>query len=184
MKNITYLIAAFLFSFGALQAQVYLGSDFLYELNESEPGVSAKIGYSFQAGNAYSSDATHNIEVEGVFTSTEDRVFGINIEGDFSFFMLNYKYTSNFLSDDVLAYFYIGGGAGVAIVDVDINGFASDDDTSFACQGFLGLGYQLTDNASVELGYRIIRAESVKLFGVESDDFDLDMLQAGLTLRF
>lgn len=55
---------------------------------------------------------------------------------------------------------FIGGGIGIARVDGEINSVGSvpvnldDDDVVFAYQVGAGIGYEITDNAVISLGYR------------------------------
>lgn len=90
--------------------------------------------------------------------------------------------------------FYIGGGAGVAIIKGDLNGsvtsggttyfLASDSDTDavFAWQVMAGLEYKLSPNVSLTGGYRLWSADDPS-FGLGK--FDMPMIHsAEIGLRF
>lgn len=184
MKKTTCLLAASALAATALNAQVYVGSDYLHEMEENESGFSIKAGYAFAASDHYASDAKHNIELEAAFFSADESAAGVNASGDLDTVMLNYKYTSDFFSDDLLMYFWVGAGAGVAMADIDVSGFGSDDDSSFAYQFLIGLGYELTEELDVEFGYRRLGVDDLEFFGVDAGSFDYDVLQVGLKFSF
>ena len=91
---------------------------------------------------------------------------------------------------------YIGGGIGYGWVDGNLkvtNGAGNQlggDDSGFAYQLGAGLGFQLTNNLDLDLGYRWKKVNDIKLkskingFHLSSDDFTTQTLQLGLTWRF
>lgn len=72
---------------------------------------------------------------------------------------------------------YIGGGAGLGILGVDVSGAVaglgafsySDTDTVFAYQGGAGVGYELTSNNIASIGYRYWATTDPKFSGVEAE---------------
>jgi len=83
----------------------------------------------------------------------------------------------DFGADDGLQGF-VGGGVGVARVDVDnsINsvgpGFLDDSDTGFAWQAIAGVRAPLSDNWDVGVKYRFFNADSVSLIDSTGRDVD------------
>ena len=91
---------------------------------------------------------------------------------------------------------YIGGGIGYGWVDGNLKvttgagNQLGGDDSGFAYQLGAGLGFQLTNNLDLDLGYRWKKVNDIKLkskingFHLSSDDFTTQTLQLGLTWRF
>ncbi len=91
---------------------------------------------------------------------------------------------------------YIGGGLGIAWVDLDDYGIAAvpnvldDDDSAFAWQVIAGVGYEVTPRATISLDYRYFSTEAdvttSAATGSVSNDVDLDnhTLMIGLRYRF
>ncbi len=85
---------------------------------------------------------------------------------------------------------YLGAGVGYGQIEVEYDG-ATGDDEVFLWQIRAGLGYELSENTVLDLGYRFIDAESAAF---EDDGIDLDVsgevdvavhaLTAGLRYRF
>jgi len=88
-------------------------------------------------------------------------------------------------------HFYLGAGAGIAIVDLDASGGinGSDDDVVFFGQVFAGLLYELTDNFEIYGGVRGIYMDDPELnvggtnFGGGALETDL-LIEGGGRLNF
>ena len=63
---------------------------------------------------------------------------------------------------------YVGGGVGVAFVDVE-DGDESDDDTVLAYQFLVGLAFYTSDNFAITGGYRLWTTSDLDLSGVDVD---------------
>ena len=91
---------------------------------------------------------------------------------------------------------YIGGGIGHGWVNGNLkvtNGAGNQfggDDRGFVYQLGAGLGFQLTNNLDLDLGYRWKNVYDINLkskingFRLSPDDFKTQTLQLGLTWRF
>lgn len=94
---------------------------------------------------------------------------------------LNYKY-ENVLTGKLN--WYVGAGAGVALVDIDINGpyiNGSDDDTAFYAHVFAGLTYNVSESFEIFGGARYIYMDDV--FNSNESILD-DEVQYELGARF
>ena len=74
---------------------------------------------------------------------------------------------------------YYGGGIGAALVSADqlrASGqlLSDDDDTAFAYQLGVGIGYAVTENLIVDLGYRFFDLVSAELSEANGQRFDFD----------
>lgn len=84
-------------------------------------------------------------------------------------------------------YVYLGVGAGAAMVNLDING---NDDTAvtFAYQAMFGLGYNLTREMSLTLGYRFFRtldtSHNIGGANINVDPASINGLELGLKINF
>lgn len=84
---------------------------------------------------------------------------------------------------------YIGVGIGFANVNVgtgNVNGFTvytSSDDTVFAYQAAVGLGFQLNRNLTLDVGYRYYATTDVK-YQLATAEFGSSNVTAGLRYRF
>jgi outer membrane protein OmpA-like peptidoglycan-associated protein len=58
---------------------------------------------------------------------------------------------------------YLGVGAGAARPRVSIDGYDSANDTVFAYQGLAGIGFAVSDRATIDLGYRYFVAPEVDI---------------------
>ncbi|MEL6323939.1 MAG: outer membrane protein [Pseudomonadota bacterium] len=96
---------------------------------------------------------------------------------------------------------YLGVGVGLANVklsarNLQINGAAvngfSDSDTSFAYQALAGLGFAVTDNLTLDLGYRWFNVDDLDFVGTDANggavaytgDYQDHTLTAGLRYKF
>ncbi len=69
---------------------------------------------------------------------------------------------------------YLMAGAGVANVDLDIEG-ESDDDTVFAYQIGAGVGFEVSPNVTVDIGYRYFATSDVNFEEFFDDDADFSV---------
>ena len=91
---------------------------------------------------------------------------------------------------------YIGGGIGFARQEVTVRieaeaeaGEGKDDDTVLGYQAMVGIGYSLSENTEVRLGYRYFATEDI---GFDDDDdgtglnlsYQTHNIEAGLLFRF
>lgn len=111
-------------------------------------------------------------ELEGFYHALNPDLIGLDFDpgteeffvGDGSLFggMVNVTYT--FTPPQSRWRPRIGGGVGYARVTFDIDNAFDDSDGALAYQGFVGLGYALTDNLEVQLNGRYL--------GLSNVDFD------------
>jgi opacity protein-like surface antigen len=84
---------------------------------------------------------------------------------------------------------YIGGGLGVASINVEIDSVAGvttafdDSDTVIAYQGLVGLRYPLTDQISIRGGYRLFATGDPE-FGTTEGEFLSHNIEVGLSYNF
>lgn len=156
-------------------------------------GVSGAAGYRFDDARVELEVAYTSNDVEGV---TVNDLAEIPLDGDIeSFqFMVNGYYdipTRSRFSP------YIGGGVGVATLSVDdieadipgIGTLALDDTgASFVFQVKAGVGYEISDQASAFLGYRLhgLPGQNFEAFGadLDADTLLIHSLQLGARYEF
>lgn len=139
--------------------------------NPADPGV----GYRFEAEFAqrfYDTDSL--IDQDGTTLSDVDGDIEVSlIMGNILFDVSNEGYRG-----------YLGFGAGVAMVDAEING-VSDDDTSFALQIPFGVEYRIVDNIWIDVGSRWVFIPGIDL---DTDIEEMFILTAdvyvGLLIEF
>ncbi|MEE4200439.1 outer membrane protein, partial [Erythrobacter sp.] len=83
-----------------------------------------------------------------------------------------------FGSDDGVQ-FFVGGGVGIARVDLDVNvpglgSLADDSATDFAYQGLAGLRFAVTDNLDLGLKYRYFVVDEFEFEGSNGDPLEVD----------
>jgi len=81
---------------------------------------------------------------------------------------------------------YLGLGAGVATIDVDITAggvSASESDLSFAYQGLAGVRYAVTQAVDVKAGYRYFSLLEPR-FGTTSADYHSHNFELGVAFKF
>ncbi len=161
--------------------QVSLDFDYGYD-------VGGFVGYDFgpfrlEAEVSYRDADLDNISVGTTGLDAGSTEFGELVAGDYAAnggvnalsFMLNGMF--DFGDDDGIQG-YVGGGAGIARVDLDgrvyDTGPASLDDSSsdFAWQLLAGINAPLTDTVDVGLRYRFFNAEDVALVDLGGRDLD------------
>jgi opacity protein-like surface antigen len=166
-----------------------------YEFNGSRFTTDAKSDTGFIVGGAIGAHLTDDLRVELEVAYSENDVDEINFEGYGGYdaegtfgiltFMANLWYDIP-LSDTLNP--YVGGGAGVAIVDGDIAYSPDDGDDSpydssevaFAFQLGAGLRWNAFENITLDIGYRL-RGIDGPTFGnsdhfIPSPDYDADMI--------
>lgn len=74
---------------------------------------------------------------------------------------------------------FVGLGIGVAQIEPD----GGDDDTAFAYQGLLGLGYAVNERWSVDATYRYFRSDDLE-FGVNEVDYEHQAITIGARYKF
>ena len=79
---------------------------------------------------------------------------------------------------------YLGVGAGAARPRVKIDGYGSANDTVFAYQGLAGVGFALTERATLDLGYRYFVAPEVDISEAWGPGYtsEVDYEHQGVTL--
>lgn len=142
-----------------------------YEYNNISYGNEAQTDVGFIVGGAIGTRLTEDVRVELEVAYSENDVDDLKFndtdgtsetyegDGDFSFltFMGNIWYDIP-LSEEIKP--YIGGGAGLAIVDAEV-GFAGDpsrydsSEVAFAFQAGAGLRWAVWDNVTLDVGYRL-----------------------------
>lgn len=152
------------------------------------------IGYHWQGLRLeaeYSLRQTQSDDFNGRenFNSAAARAFGIyvpdpnqSLDMSFNSFMINLAYDLS-LSKEVFIYF--GGGLGLAIVSLD-RPDASSTELEFAYQALVGIGYNLSENVALTLGYRIYTTTDTE-FSEKGYHYDVDipwMHHAELGIRY
>jgi opacity protein-like surface antigen len=147
--------------------------------------ILAALGYGFGNGLA--------VEIESGYQEVNDAevsAFGLHADVDGEFrqvpILANVVYTIP-VSDAVGI--YIGAGAGIIWSDAEIDSvgglrnldFDAEDEWNFAAQAKAGLSFNISDNASVNIGYRFIYGKDA-VGGL--DDSIGHVLEGGFTLRF
>jgi outer membrane protein OmpA-like peptidoglycan-associated protein/opacity protein-like surface antigen len=84
---------------------------------------------------------------------------------------------------------YIGLGAGEARGRLGEDGVGHDTDWQFAYQGMVGVGFQISDHATIDVGYRYFRADGFNTpdaFGATHTDIDYvnQSVMVGLRYQF
>lgn len=117
--------------------------------------VGLAIGYSFANQARYGRGLWNNVRVELEAGYNENDINGTatNAEISVNNYMFNAYY--DFSTGGRLRPF-IGGGVGVARVEVDGVSLSDDDDTVLAFQGRAGLSYEISRNFLISLGYRYL----------------------------
>jgi outer membrane autotransporter protein len=160
--------------------------------------VSLKTGYSvngvFGISVPVTSDCSIRPEVEFGYKAADVDEF------KFQGLKSDLKGDTSVLSGMVNVYFdintgtavtpYVGGGLGVANVNVSNVNFASgvpvlnkSDDTVFAYQGGVGAKFSASKHVSLDLGYRYFVSDEVRL-GSYKSDFQSHNIQAGIQYQF
>ena len=108
------------------------------------------------------------------------RVSSIRGEADLIPITLNYKLERALTGSLAM---YVGGGVGVAYVDMDALG-ASDDDWTFYGQIFGGLVYNVSEMWEIYGGVRWIYIDDTDFFGVSVDSEDDWLGEIGVRINF
>lgn len=78
---------------------------------------------------------------------------------------------------------YVGVGAG-GIFEIISSDFADTDDFTFAVQALAGIDYDLSDSASIGIGYKFLGALEPELYEVEADNLYNHSVMAAFTYKF
>jgi opacity protein-like surface antigen len=162
----------------------FLGGGGDYMFDSEEVLWNAHLGYNLDEASSIflevgwmGEDEDVTVEyLDGSVLVTED----IEIDIDIIPVSLNYKYEwaiGNNLS------WYLGVGLGAANIDVEIEGFGSDDEWTFMAQAFTGLVYQFTPAFEGYLGVRYMWFDEPD-FGDDGDLDSFDDYGVGAGLRF
>lgn len=162
----------------------FLGGGGDYMFDSEEMYWNGHIGYNLSDASSLFIEAgwigdDEDVSVETLVGSVlviED----VNIDIDIVPVTLNYKY--EWALGDQLSW-YLGAGLGAANIDVEIEGFGSDDEWSFMAQAFTGLVYEFTPAFEAYVGIRYMWFDEPD-FGGDGDLDDFDDWGAGLGLRF
>jgi opacity protein-like surface antigen len=127
-----------------------------------------------------------NVRLEGELAyrlNDLDEIVGFPIPGDMSSLAVMGNVFYDFTTGSPLTP-YIGGGLGVANVEIDFDvPGGKDDDTVFAYQVALGAAYELSPAAALTLDLRYFGTENADLFGAEFT-YDNMSFMAGLRYSF
>jgi outer membrane protein OmpA-like peptidoglycan-associated protein len=119
----------------------------------------AGIGYAFSSG--------FRVEAELSYRKNQWDVLDLDPpDGDFTGDTKAYGLLANFFYDfnrGGTIQPFIGVGAGGARVEVGVDGFDSAADTVFAYQGLAGVGFRLSDRATLDVTYRYFAAPEVDI---------------------
>ena len=169
--------------------------------------IDAQTDVGFIIGGAIGTHLTEDLRVELEVAYSENDVDGIHYsgpkgsgsyDGEGSFGILTFM--GNLWYDaplDMELKPYIGGGLGVAIVDADSVGYANPDfeeydssEVAFAFQVGAGLRWMMSDNITLDVGYRLRGIDGPTFEpGEDGDDNDADLILshniiAGVTVGF
>ncbi|MBK1829944.1 TonB-dependent receptor [Verrucomicrobiaceae bacterium R5-34] len=149
------------------------------------------IGYSElkNDGDELNLEESFNLTSDDSFTGDAD------IEADFIPITLNYMLERELTTN---LNFYMGVGAGVAIIDADgnfddpansIDDSGNDSKSTFFAQAFLGLSYDFNPNLSLYGGARYMYIDDYSLTTnsgskIEVDDNDDVLVEMGIRVRF
>ncbi|MGB0992504.1 MAG: outer membrane protein [Akkermansiaceae bacterium] len=145
------------------------------------------------------SNCSHAFYLEVGFTEKDDivniptaspignYVGRVDVEAEIIPITLNYKYECS-LTDKLN--WYAGVGAGIALVDLDINGTGGNnsfDDTTFYAHIFAGVVYNVSESFEVYVGARYIFMDDADLTGFSAFDDGISLdedVQYELGARF
>lgn len=175
--SIVYSFSTTAYSAEGPYVGINLGAAMLTDSDLTEPGFSASLesDMGFTGGIALGYGFNNNMRVEGEFVYQKNDVdkieaLGVNLDagGDTTSLALLLNGYYDFANSSAFTPF-ISLGIGMAKVeanDISIAGFqvGSDDDTVFAYQVGLGVGYAVSEKTSIDLKYRY--------FGTDDPDFD------------
>jgi opacity protein-like surface antigen len=143
------------------------------------------VGYAFGNGLA--------VELESGYQEVNDAevsAFGLHadVDGEFRQIPILANVVFNLPVTDRLDV-YVGAGAGIIWSDAEVDSvgpfgdldFEAEDEWNFAAQAKAGLSFKVSDNASVNVGYRFLYGKDA-VGGL--DDSIGHVLEGGFTLRF
>lgn len=83
--------------------------------------------------------------------------------------------------------FYVGGGLGVSIADVEVKAAGvsgSDDDAFLSYQFLLGTSYELKENIFMTLQYRFLGTTEPEIGGTDIDELFMHGIEFGMRFNF
>lgn len=136
---------------------------------ESEEGLGLGIAAGYAFGNvrlegeyAYQQNDLETLEISVLGFSASESISGETSSNSFLFnIYYDFKNTSPFTP-------FLSAGIGLSNVEFDIED-ESDDDTVFAYQLGVGLGYAITDKVSLDVKYRYFGTEDPEFDGFEAE---------------
>lgn len=182
---LTAMAAMLLGAHAASAANAYIG--FQGGLNFAHEGEFAGLDLTYDLGYAvgltagYKWDFNLRTEVEIVYRENDiDEFDGDPTIGDVNSlaFMVNGFYD---IDTGTPWTPYVGGGLGLANVEIDSGG--SDDDTVFAFQIGAGVGYDVTPALTVTVDYRFFGTEDADIVGLDLEYLN-STIMAGLRYNF
>ncbi len=162
-----------------------IGADVGYLLDDKEEFISARIGHALKSDTSLS----HQIELELGYSSHSETIapLGAPIKATSKITPVTLNYRAESIAANKLGY-YFGVGAGIARTGIKFAGSGvptvSDNSTSLALQGFVGLSYQVSAAAKLHLGAKYIWIDEVKLLGIKADVGDDVAITGGISVKF
>lgn len=151
---------------------------------EDEWMGAAGLGYAMQNGFRLEGELSHRNNDWGPADLNQ---FETTVTGDASSWALMGNLFYDFNREGRLQP-YLGLGVGAARVKVGINGAQESEDTRFAYQGMVGIGYAATERLTFDLGYRYLMApdidasEAFSSMGIVNADSSVDYQHQAVTL--
>ncbi|HUG09598.1 MAG TPA: outer membrane beta-barrel protein [Opitutaceae bacterium] len=165
-------IALFASALAASAHAVIVGASIGYLTDGEDTYFAARAGGVFSSSDSIS----HILEFEVGYTSDSEG----GVDGSILPVTLNYR--ADFARGQKVGY-YVGGGAGMARTKV--SGFGiSENDWSFAMQGFAGVSMRVSERSSINLGARYIWLDDITLLGESISLGDDLAIEAGFQIRF
>ncbi|MFH0729075.1 MAG: acyloxyacyl hydrolase [Pseudomonadota bacterium] len=170
----------------------------VYDFDAEETWVLGfKLGYTLPRFNIFSFEFEYsylNPDVDRTIWTYADAGYA-KIEGDTSIHNFMFNAIAKFPGGKIHP--YIGTGLGFSYMDASVSTTstahsASNDDTVFAWQILVGIDLELTNNLSMDIGYRYFATESESESDYDYDyyhedyslDYEASMVTVGLTFRF
>lgn len=145
---------------------LHLGAEYKCDGNDCSQALFLEVGFT---------EKDERIDIPTSSSSTGNFFGLVDLEAEVIPITLNYKYECA-LTDQLN--WYIGAGAGIALVDLDIDGSGgsqSFDDTTFYAHIFLGLVYNVSASFEVFGGARYIIMDDPDLTGVSTFDDEVSL---------
>lgn len=178
----------------SVTAAPYVSGNFgMVSLNDStfsEPGFSAEVstdpGFGFIAAVGNTFDGLRG-EAEVAYRINDlDKISAGGISDSWNGEITSISVMGNLLVDIPLSESirpFLGAGIGLAMIDADISGAGSEDDTVFAYQGIVGIGFPLTHVTTLDLQYRYLATNDPDFAGTKAE-YQSNNFFAGLRFDF